>query len=127
MQSEMFKGFEKFNQSTLESVRRLGEINSRALQRLGERQLEATNDYLEGGMKHLQLLSAIKGPQDMVSGQSRLLSELNQKLVDHVRKTTDILLETRGELNAWVEDGIKLASESPFAKAAGKASSKVSA
>lgn len=124
MQSDILKSIEKANRTTFESVKRLGEINARALQRLSEAQLAAATDCLEGGVKQAQLMGEVKGFNDVVSGQSRILGELNEKLVGHAKKSADILIETRGELTAWVEDGLKAAGETPLAKSVAKPAAK---
>lgn len=122
MQPDILNSFEKLNKTTLNSARRLGEINTRAFGRLSACQLEAASDYLEGGVKQVQVLGEAKGLRDVLAGQSRLAVELNEKLVEHMRQTAAILADARGEYASWVEDGLKTATESPIKKAAGKKS-----
>jgi phasin family protein len=123
MQADILNSMEKVNKATLDSVKRLGEINTRAFERLSARQLEAASDYLEGSVKHVQMLGEAKGLRDVLAGQSRLATDLNEKLVEHMRQTAAILADTRGEFASWVEDGLKAASaESPFKKATMKKS-----
>jgi len=120
MQNEIFKGFESLNKTALDSARRLGEINVRALERLNARQLEAASDCLEGGVRQMQMLGEAKDVRDVLSGQSSLAAELNSKLVQHLRETGTILMDARGEYQSWMEDGLKLAAENPFNKVSGK-------
>ena len=122
MQADILSNIERLNRTTVDAAKRLGEINTRAIERLSARQLEATSDYLEGGVRHAQLLGEAKGLRDVLAGQSRLAAELNEKLVEHMRQTAAILAEVRGEYANWVEDGLKAASEAPVKKTATKKS-----
>ncbi|NIR31020.1 MAG: phasin family protein [Gammaproteobacteria bacterium] len=122
MQTDILSNIEKLNKTTVDAAKRLGEINTRAFERLSARQIEATSDCLEGGFKHVQMLGEAKGLRDVLAGQSRLAAELNEKVVEHMRQTAAILAEVRGEYASWVEDGLKAASESPVKKTATKKS-----
>ena len=116
MQQDMLEGIESLNRSTLESVKRLGEINARALERLAQHQLNVASAFLSGNVKQFQLLGEADKVQDVVAAQSKMVAELNEHLVAHAKRTVEILLETKDEFVSWVEDGMKAASKSPLGK-----------
>ena len=105
METNVVKSLEQANKTTMESVKRLGEINARALERLAQHQLNVASAYMEGNMKQFQALSEAKGAQDLMSVQSRLASEIKESLISHAKQTMEILTETKDEYMNWVEEG----------------------
>ena len=119
MQYDFLSNIETYNKAAVESVKRLGEINMRTLEKLAQRHIEATSDYLEGGMKQLKAFGESKDIQSAVKEQTRLGAEWNEKLVEHARKTAEVLGEVKSELTDWAESGMK-AVGAPFANGSGK-------
>ena len=120
MQKEFVASVEKMNKATVEAVKRLGEIQLRSIERLTEQQIEATSQYLNGSVKQLQALAASKDLQGAVDSQAKYVADLNETVVDNAKKTAEILTELKSDLTEWVEEGVKAASDNPFAKAVGK-------
>ena len=120
MHNDYLKNIETFNTAAIESAKRLGDINMRALEKLVERHIEATADCLEGGVKQLKLMGESKDIQAAVKEQARLNAELNEKLVDHAKKATEVLGEVKDELTNWAQDGMK-AVGAPLGNGAKKA------
>ena len=55
--------------------------------------------------------------QSAFASQSNYLKDLNESMVDNAKTVAGILTETRDELSAWVEEGMKAASANPVVKA----------
>lgn len=117
MKKDFVTSIEQLNQSTVEAIKRFGEIQLRTLERLSEQQIEATSEYLGQGVRQLQVLAGSKDLQSMVDSQAKFMTELNESAVDHAKKTADIFNETKTEMTEWVEAGMKAAADNPFAKA----------
>ena len=107
MQNDILKNIETLNKATIESAKRLGEINLRTFEKLTQRNIEATADYLDGSMQQLKLMGESKDIQATAKEQARLGTELNEKFVEHAKKTAEVLNEVKGELTDWVQDGMK--------------------
>jgi len=107
MQKDFVDGFAQFNKSSLESVKRLSEINARMIQRLGEQQLEVANEYVSGSVKHMEKLGSVEGVQDMFANQARLVSDWNDKAMAHAKETAKIVSEARDEFQVWAEQSVK--------------------
>ena len=120
MQNDFLKNIETLNKAAIESARKLGDINVRTLEKLAQRQIEATADYLEGGVKQLKLMSESKAMQAAVKEQARLNTELNEKFVEHAKKAAEVLGEVKDELTDWAQDGMKAAG-APLGKESKKA------
>ncbi len=124
MQKELAASIEKMNKTSIDAMKRLGEIQLRSIERLTEIQIEATTDYMNESVKQLQTLAASKDIQGVVDSQSKYVAELNERVVNNAKKTAEVLAETKTELTDWVEAGVKAASDTPFAKAVAAAGKK---
>lgn len=116
MQKEFVKGVETINKTILESMKRLAEINGKAVERATERQLALTADYMDAAVKQMGLLGDMKDVQATVAAQSKFASEFGEKLVGHAKKNAEVFETTKGEYAGWMEEGLKHASENPLAK-----------
>ena len=107
MQNDFLKNIETFNNAAIESAKRLGDINLRTMERLAQRHIEVTADCLEGGVRQLKLMGESKDVQAAVKDQANLTTELNEKFVEHAKKTAEVMNEVKSELTDWAQDGIK--------------------
>jgi phasin family protein len=106
MHTDILKNIETLNKATIESAKRLGDINMRTFEKLTQRNIEATADYLDGSMQQLKLMGESKDIQAAAKEQARLGTELNEKFVAHAKKTAEVLTEVKGELTDWAQDGM---------------------
>ena len=109
-QNELIQQWTELNQAAMEAMKELGQINTNAMTRLTQRQMEMVSLYMEGSAKQLEALSHTKGVPDLISAQSQLFAELNEKLMANARQTLDVLVDVRTELSSWVEKSMKNAS-----------------
>lgn len=107
MKNDLMQQWTELNKNAMDSVKALGEINTNAMTRLTQRQMEIVNIYMEGGAKQLEALSEAEGIQDLATAQSRLFTELNEKLLENTRKTMEVLADVKSELSAWAEKGME--------------------
>jgi phasin family protein len=107
MQKELIEQWGEFTKTAFDSLRELGEINTKLVGRLSQQQLEILNTSLEAAVQETHLVSESKDYKQLLSGQSTLTAEYNRKFLEIVRKTTDILEETREELTGWLEKGVE--------------------
>lgn len=116
MQKDFIKGVETFNKTVLESMKRLAEINAKAVERTTECQLALAADYMDVAVKQMGMFGDMKDMQAAVAAQSKLASEFGEKLVTHAKNSAEVFEATKGEYTVWFEEGIKQASENPLTK-----------
>ena len=97
-------------QTAYESLRELGEMNTRLLQRLSEQQQTVLRLTMEAGARQAQLLSQPASYQNLPGEQAALAGEYNNRLLEVARRTADILRETQDEFAAWVRRGMERAT-----------------
>jgi len=105
--NELIEKWTDLNKTAMEAIKELGEINTNAMSRLTQRQMDMMNVYMEGSAKQLEALNGSKNVQDIVASQSRLFTELNEKLMENARETLEVLVDTKEELSQWVEKGME--------------------
>lgn len=111
MENDLLKQWTEMNKSAMDAIKELGEINTTAMTRLTQRQMDMISLYMESGSKQLETLSHAKNMQDLAAAQSKLFTEMNEKLLDNARQTVEVLVDVKAELSSWVEKGMKQASE----------------
>lgn len=116
MQKEFIKGIETLNKTTIESMKRLGEINGRAFERAASLQVAMVSDYLDASVRQFSLMGEVKDVQAVVAAQSRLVSDMGETMVAHAKKSADAFEASKAEYASWLEEGLKTATENPLAK-----------
>lgn len=109
MQNDMMKQWAELNKVAMSAIQELGAINTNAMTRLTQRQMEVVSLYVEGGAKQLEVIGQTNNVQDAVAAQSKLFAELNEKLMDNARKTIEVLTDTKAELATWAEKSMSVA------------------
>jgi phasin family protein len=106
---EMIKQWTDINQAAMEALKELGEINTKAMTRLTQRQMDMVSLYMEEGSKQIETLSQAKGAPDIVAAQSRWFTELNEKVMENARQTVEDLVDVKAEFTSWAEKGMEKA------------------
>ncbi|MFP4160780.1 MAG: phasin family protein, partial [Ectothiorhodospira sp.] len=109
--NEFFEPIHKTNQSLFENLRRLGEINQKAMDRFMTQQVDLTTDMLDVSMKQMELMTKAKGYQELVSGQTELARDYGQKLLSRYKGSQEILSEMRESMTQLMDDSVKTAEE----------------
>lgn len=116
MQREMVDQWAALGKSALESMKELGEINARIVERMAEQQEAILNTCLEASFKEMELLGDAKDSKDLLAKQATLAREYSAKMVEIVRGTSDLLADCKNELTSWAQRGMEK-SVAPFAAA----------
>lgn len=103
MQFEFMNPWAQFGNMSYASLKELGEISTKAFEKMGEQQLGLVSTYVDTGIKHVTLMTESRGYQDLMAGQTKLMTEYNEKVLDAVSKTTEIMTDSKDEMAAWFE------------------------
>ncbi len=107
MQFEIMEPWAQFGRTCYASLKELGEISSKTFEKFCEQQLGWLSGYVDTGIKHVTLMTESKGYKDLMAGQAKLMTECNEKMLDAVRKTTDIMTDSKDEMAAWFEQTLE--------------------
>jgi phasin family protein len=108
---ETIDAVNEFAGNGYQSMRRLGEINQRALDRMLDKQVTLMNIWMDAGMQQIKLATEAKGLQDLMTGNLAITKAVAEKLVAENRDSLEMAAETRDELRAWWENGVAEVTE----------------
>lgn len=111
MQNQMFDAYNEMVQGNFEALRKLGEINMRAGERLFQQQLDLTNTMLEANTKGMEVMSKAKGYQELVSSQAKLAQDLGQECLKSYRAAVEVMTETRDSVADVMDQQMQVASK----------------
>lgn len=103
MQFETMEPWAQFGSTYFTSLKELGEISTKTFEKLGEQQLGLVSTYVDTGIKAVSLMTESKGYKDFLAGQTKLMTDYNEKVLDAVRKSTEIMTDSKDEMAAWFE------------------------
>ena len=110
MQKQIIETFEKSNESVLEAVRKIAELNMRTFDRMFQQQAELAAFYMDAGARGMELVTKAKGYQDLMAGQTALAREVGERSLAAVRTGMSDVQATGSEYGSLFQDGIKLAT-----------------
>ncbi|MGE0860136.1 MAG: phasin family protein [Gammaproteobacteria bacterium] len=107
MENKFIENWQEYGKTALESAKELETINTQVIEKITGKQMELANAAFEASTKLFSSLGEVKGYQDLLSEQTKLATEFNEKLLEAARSTADILTESREAYQAWLEKGLK--------------------
>ena len=123
MTNDITKQWNEISKTAIESMKELGNINTRVIEKLTEQQLAVLNTCMEASQKEIDLAASeknVQDPQSLLAAQAELVAEYNSRLMSIVQSTGDILKDCNSEFTNWADRGMSVAQ-----KSATKASSKM--
>ncbi len=115
MVNDITKQWNEISKTAIESMKELGNINTRVIEKLTEQQLTVLNTCMEASQKELDLAASennIQDPQSLLAAQAELVAEYNSRLMSIVQSTGDILKDCNSEFTSWADKGMSVAQKS---------------
>ncbi len=111
MTTTLIENVNTLGKSSYESVKEFYTINTNLAEQLIEQQLALVSAGIECAARQLKLAGEARGYKELINGQTEIVTEFNGKVQGIARNTLDIFNETRDEVNAWFEKGVKEAEK----------------
>ncbi len=115
MTDDITKQWNEISKTAIESMKELGSINTRVIEKLTEQQLAVLNTCMEASQKEIEMASSGKNaqnPQALLKAQADLMAEYNSRLMNIVQSTGDILKDCNSEITSWADKGMSIAQKS---------------
>ncbi len=109
MQKEIISIIEKSTETTMESARKVAELNQRTFEKLFQQQADLTAFYMDATTRSLELFGKAKGYQDLMAGQTALLRECGERCITVMRDGMAMANESVTEYSALAQEGFKAA------------------
>ncbi|MGR8920632.1 MAG: phasin family protein [Gammaproteobacteria bacterium] len=111
MDNKLMENWQEYNKLALAAAKELETINTEVFEKLSGQQMELANTAFEAGTRYMSTLSEAKAYPEFVAEQTKVISEINEKLIEAARTSADIMTEARESYQAWMEKGIKAFTE----------------
>ncbi len=111
MHTEMTDFFTKATVTTMDTTRKLTELNLRSFERLLQQQAEMAGIYMDIANRSLELFGKAKGMQELMQGQAELSRECGERSLENLRKGLSLVNETGAEYGELAKTGMKVAQE----------------
>ena len=120
MQNQIIEQMTAATTKSYETMKKLGDINTSALSKLTDLQLDFISMNMESTVEQAKSLSNKKEAKDIFSSSAEFVSDYNEKMIDFTSKTVEIFTQSRDEAASLFEEVI--ATEAAPAKKPAKAS-----
>ncbi len=111
MSTAIYENISKVGKSSYEAIKEFYTINSNLAEQLAEQQLALVTLGVEFSASQLKLASEAKGYKEIISGQTEIATDVSSKVQGIARNTMDIMNETKNQISAWFEKGVKEAAK----------------
>ena len=119
MNNEIIENINKMGKSSYDAMKELYDINMRVAGQMSEQQAAYLNLMMECATAQMDMIGKSNDYKEIISKQTSIVSDASEKAQGIARNTVDIFNESKEEVSAWVEKGVKEASDVvPFAKSA---------
>ena len=111
MNTAIYENVSKAGKSSYEAIKELYTINTNLAEQLAEQQLALVTLSVEYTTRQMKLASEARGYKEILSGQTEITTDISGKAQGIARNTLDILNESKNEITAWFEKGVKEAAK----------------
>jgi len=115
MTNDITKQWNEISKTAIESMKELGSINTKVIEKLTEQQLAVLNTCMEASQKEIDLAASeknIQDPQSLLAAQAELVAEYNSRLISIVQSTGEILKDCNREITSWADKGMNVTQKS---------------
>ena len=112
MTYDITKQWNEISKTAIESMKELGNINTKVIEKMTEQQLSVLHICMEASQKEIDLAASEKNVQDpksLLAAQAELVAEYNSKLISIVQSTGEILKNCNSEITSWADKGMNVA------------------
>ncbi|MCK5432782.1 MAG: phasin family protein [Gammaproteobacteria bacterium] len=114
MTNDITKQWSEISKTAIESMKELGKINTKVIEKLTEQQLAVLNTCMEASQKEIEMATSGKNAQDpqaLLAAQAELMAEYNSKLMEIVQSTGVILKDCNSEITSWADKGMNITAK----------------
>lgn len=114
MTDDITKQWSEISKTAIESMKALGDINTKVMEKLTEQQLAVLNTCMEASQKEIDLATSeknVQDPQALLAAQTELLAEYNSRLMAIVQSSGVILKDCNSEINNWAEKSMNVTAK----------------
>lgn len=107
MENNPFGQFDSVTKAATDSAKELESINTKLLEKLTQKNMDLFNSTVDLNNKFISMFGNAKGMQELIAEQIQLSNEYTGKVVSTMQEAGEIVMESQGDYQSWVESGLK--------------------
>lgn len=106
MQNEIMNLYKEMTANTINSVKRLTDLNTRTFETMSVKQVEIMQNCVDNYTKQTDILSGNSKVEDMLASQNEFASQCSEQFSNSMVETSDILKTAQEELTTLISDSV---------------------
>ena len=107
MENTLIKGWSTITQEAFKASKELEDINSKALDKVTENQIDLSNACFEANTKFFENLSASKKYPDLLANHNELLTTYSEVFSEATTNAGDLVAAVKNDYEDWIKRGIE--------------------
>ena len=107
MENTLIKGWSTITQDAFKASKELEDINSKALDKVTENQINLSNAFLEANTKFFENLSESKKYPDLLANHNELLTTYSEVFSKATTNAGDLIATVKNDYEDWIKRGIE--------------------
>ena len=107
MENTLIKGWSTITQDAFKASKELEDINSKALDKVTENQINLSNAFLEANTKFFENLSENKKYPDLLANHNELLTTYSEVFSKATTNAGDLIATVKNDYEDWIKRGIE--------------------
>ena len=107
MENTLIKGWSTITQDVFKASKELEDINSKALDKVTENQINLSNAFLEANTKFFENLSENKKYPDLLANHNELLTTYSEVFSKATTNAGDLIATVKNDYEDWIKRGIE--------------------
>lgn len=108
---QLYEQWFEINRAAFEPFLRWNEITFSAAERITRRNLNVAHDYLDMGVRQLNLMCETRDPEKFADEEGKLAAEFGQKIAGHAGDYLKVARETQDAFNQWADESAQRTAE----------------
>jgi murein DD-endopeptidase MepM/ murein hydrolase activator NlpD len=110
-QGPIYDQWFEISRAAMDPLLRWNEIAFSAAEKVALRNLNVAHDYIDLGVRQLNLTCDVRDPDKWTDEESKLVSKFRQKIGEHAGDYLKVARETQDAFKQWANDSAKHAAE----------------
>ena len=106
MENTLIKGWSTITQNALKASKELEDINSKALDKATENQINLSNAFFEANSKFFENLSESKKYPDLLANHNELLTTYSEVFSKATTNAGNLVATVKNDYEDWIKRGI---------------------
>jgi phasin family protein len=106
MNNQIAENITEMTNKMIGTLTTLQNINTEAVKSLTNKQFSNVEGLISNSTKKLEELATVKSPEEVISAQSKIVSEVGETMLSQIKENIEILNDSRSKMEALVSQEV---------------------